>query len=230
MANEIMPQQADLVTQMTPINTQQPKLSMSTNDEISRALQKIDESRQPVGPVASASQYSKNLVSDNKKIIFSELLKKGYNKDFILAAMGNMQEESGFFPSRLQGDPTDQSVVKDWFKPAKARGTGLVQWDNRRNALKKFAEKKGTSWEDLQTQIDFLDSELKTTEKSAYAKIMKAKTLEEKTKLFATEFERAGTTSAKEVVRGNLTEEQRQKNLQRRVKHALTLSREFNDY
>lgn len=173
------------------------------------------------------SSDTKDQIETNKQIIYDTLTQKGYDKDFVLAAMGNMEEESGFIPSRLQNDPKDSTVINTWFKRGAGRGTGLAQWDDRRNALKKFAEERGTTWDDLQTQLDFLEHELKTTEKSAYEKILAAKTLEEKTKLFSTEFERAGTTSEKQVERGKLTEEQRQQNLQRRVDKALRLRDQF---
>lgn len=177
--------------------------------------------KQPPAIVYSESQ---DQIASNKQKIFDYLKSKNLDQDFIFAAMANMEEESGFIPSRLQGDPKKEKLITNWFKKTKAgRGTGLAQWDDRRVQLQKFAEERGKSWDDLETQLEFMLQELNTTERKAYERIMQAPNLQVKTRLFANLFERAGTTRA----HGSLSDEEREKNLQRRSDKALRLRNEF---
>lgn len=170
------------------------------------------------------SSDTKDQIASNKQQIFDYLKSKDLDPDFIFAAMANMEEESGFIPSRLQGDPKKEKLITNWFKKTKAgRGTGLAQWDDRRMQLQKFAEERGKSWDDLETQLEFMLQELNTTERKAYERIMQAPNLQVKTRLFANLFERAGTTRA----HGALSDEEREKNLQRRSDKALRLRNEF---
>lgn len=174
--------------------------------------------------------YSEDQSADTKQKIFNYLITKEPDRDIVLAAMANMEAESQFIPSRLQGDPKNEKKIKNWFKKTKAgRGTGLIQWDDRRQALEKFAAKRKKRWDDLETQLDFMLHEFKTSEKEAYKKLKQAPNLEVKTRLFATQFERAGTASADAVVRGKITDEQREEELQRRTENALRLRREFGE-
>ena len=202
------------------------------DDEISRTLQKIEQLKfnTQVQPPPIFSSESQNEIANNKQRIFDYLLTKEPDRDIVLAAMANMEAESQFIPSRLQGDPKDSKRIENWFeKTGAGRGTGLIQWDDRRTQLKKFADERGKSWADLETQLEFLIHEFKTSEKKAYNKIKQAPNLEVKTRLFATQFERAGTTSADAVVRGKITDEQRENELQRRTENALRLRQEFGE-
>ena len=69
--------------------------------------------------------------------------------------MGNMFAESGFNPAAVE-DTTRED-----------KGHGLVQWTfGRWDNLQAFATKKGTLWDDLTTQLEFLKGELEGTEKA----------------------------------------------------------------
>lgn len=124
--------------------------------------------------------------------IMSELMRKGYTEEEAIAIVANVDIETGgtYDPSTKQrgvGNP------EDWWKETNSgRGTGIIQWDDRRNNLKKFAEEKGKSWDDLQTQIDFLDHELKTSEKYGWNKVQKIEDVVDKTKAFTKYIERPG--------------------------------------
>ncbi len=83
-------------------------------------------------------------------------------------------------------------------------GRGFVQWGNQSNpaydrfgfdglrGLVKFANERGTSWDDFDTQALFVLEELKTTEKGAYNKIMATTTREEATLAVSKFYERPG--------------------------------------
>lgn len=63
------------------------------------------------------------------------------------AVMGNIQNESGFDPAKIEG--------------GSGIGFGLCQWSyGRRTQIEKYAASKGTSASDIQTQIEFLLAEL----------------------------------------------------------------------
>lgn len=87
---------------------------------------------------------------------------------------------------------------------------GLAQWNGeRRKALESFAESKGRSSKDFETQLDFLNHELNTTEKSAGEALKNATSIEEATKVFSDYFERPGKpaissriTQAQNVAKG----------------------------
>jgi hypothetical protein len=71
----------------------------------------------------------------------------GYSDIVVAGAMGNIDFESGGF---------DASAVEK-----EGTGIGLVQWSfSRANQLKAYAESKGTSWTDEDTQIEFLVAEI----------------------------------------------------------------------
>ena len=142
-------------------------------------------------------------IKERIKKIRTRLLSKGYEEKDVRAILANMDVETGgtFDPAtkqRFKGS----TKVKDWFKPAKGgRGTGLLQWDGpRRLELKKYAESKGKTWDDLDTQVDFLDKELKSTEKSNFKKVMKKESTEDKAKEFALKVERPGKPHLKRRV------------------------------
>jgi len=69
--------------------------------------------------------------------------------------MGNMYAESSFNPSAVES-----TVRVD-------KGHGLVQWTfGRWTNLEAFASQKGTPWDNLTTQLDYLKSELEGSEKA----------------------------------------------------------------
>lgn len=111
---------------------------------------------------------------DKKEAVLEALIRDRLHRGDSLtrasAIAGNIEAESGGIPDRKQGDSTISD--EKWFKKTKAgRGTGLMQWDDRRFSLKKFADERGESWKDLDVQLDFLDFELKGPEKRNVEKV-----------------------------------------------------------
>lgn len=69
--------------------------------------------------------------------------------------MGNMYVESGFNPSAIERTTRAE------------KGHGLVQWTfGRWYELERFAAQKGTAWDNLNTQLEYLKKELEGTEKA----------------------------------------------------------------
>lgn len=72
----------------------------------------------------------------------------GYSEIVVAGAMGNIHHESGGF---------DPAIVES----GSGQGIGLVQWSfGRRRQLESYAASKGVSWEDVDTQIEFLIAEI----------------------------------------------------------------------
>lgn len=71
--------------------------------------------------------------------------------------MGNMYAESSFNPSAIESTTRAD------------KGHGLVQWTfGRWNNLSAFASQKGTDWDDLNTQLEFLKTEFEGAEKALF--------------------------------------------------------------
>jgi len=81
----------------------------------------------------------------------------GFNDVAVAAAMGNIDYESGGIkPSAVEGGYNEDNG-----------GIGICQWTNnkrgangRNTQLKKYAQSKGVTWQDEDTQIEFLITEL----------------------------------------------------------------------
>jgi len=118
------------------------------------------------------------MAENNKSKIYNGLRARGFNHNQTIAIMANMEVESNFNPAEKQDTGKGKSYKKGedisddlWFKKTKTgRGTGLIQWDDRRFNLKKFAEDKGKKYTDLDTQLDFLVKEKENEEKWSYRK------------------------------------------------------------
>lgn len=73
---------------------------------------------------------------------------RGFSDQAIAGIIGNFKHESGLDPSVIQGG-------------GRGPGHGLAQWEGPRlTALKNFARQRGKSWNDLNTQLDFVMKEL----------------------------------------------------------------------
>ena len=144
--------------------------------------------------------------SVQEKVWFA-MKKLGFSEEAIAGAMGNIHYESGSFdPNAVEGGYDENTG-----------GIGLCQWTNsdrgqegRNTNLKKYAESKGTTWRDENTQINFLLTEL-TGEGDArgyaYFGFMdnagysfdlwkNATSVEEATRAFCYSFERPGSEYA----------------------------------
>lgn len=103
------------------------------------------------------------------------------------AAMASIGGESNF-------DPTS---VEDKYNPES--GIGIMQWSNsQRHALETFAAQRGTSWKDLQTQLEFMVNQYQNDsyEHSQWSKFLNGVTdsssAYDDVKLFTDKVERAG--------------------------------------
>lgn len=112
---------------------------------------------------------------DKGSYIYKKLKEKGYSDNAAAGIVGNLQQESSL----------DSSSIGD-----KGTSGGLAQWhDSRWEALKKFAAKRGKEWTDLDTQIDFLDYELKTQYSGVYEALQKAGNAGESALIFSERYE-----------------------------------------
>lgn len=97
----------------------------------------------------------------NQSIIYNFLTTKGgLTPEQAYGVMGNLQVESSLNPSAYNGN---EGAI------------GIAQWEGgRRAALQAFAASRGTNETDLETQLEFMLHEWKTTESSAYQQIRSA--------------------------------------------------------
>lgn len=138
----------------------------------------IKRMQAPVAKVAAkgSSQY-----------IIDRLIKGGLTNTAAIGIVANLQAESNLDPAIKQqsGGP----------------GRGLAQWekggrfDTDRINLVKFAEDRGTSWTDLDTQIDFILKEMRVHPeyKKVKAMLNNAKNVDDATMIFLRKYEKAGT-------------------------------------
>ena len=93
------------------------------------------------------------------------LVDRGIPQHIAEGFVPNADDESNFDPSINEIEP---------LVPGSRGGFGLFQWTGpRRKQLERFAETRGSSVGDADTQLDFLVWELNNTEKSAYNSMLK---------------------------------------------------------
>lgn len=92
--------------------------------------------------------YDKTEVSDK---IYNHFRSSGYSHAATIGIMANLKHESQFDPG-----------VHEY---GGGSGRGLAQWGGGRfNNLVAYAESKGEHWSDLDTQLEFLESEIESTD------------------------------------------------------------------
>ena len=150
------------------------------------------------------------LWNDIQEKIWNFLKNKGLNDYAIAGIMGNLYAESGLIPTNLQNnfestlgmsdDEYTQKVdngtyTKEDFMYDSA-GYGLAQWTYyaRKAALYTFAKGKGKSIGDLDTQLEFLWSELEE-HSTLLAELQNAKSVREASVAFLLDFERPADQS-----------------------------------
>ena len=85
--------------------------------------------------------------SNAEEMVWFALRNAGYSEIATAAVMGNIANESGFDPAKIEGGT--------------GIGLGLCQWSyGRRDALEGYIASKGTDTSDVKTQIEFLLAEL----------------------------------------------------------------------
>jgi len=103
------------------------------------------------------------------------------------ALVGNFVAESG-----LRTDARNPRDGRDG-----SDSIGISQWNSTRaEGLKRFAAARGTSWTDLNTQLEFALEEMRTTERGTYDRLLNARTVDEATEIAIGFFRPAGWTSA----------------------------------
>lgn len=88
-------------------------------------------------------------VTDNRtteEVVWDYLKAAGYSDIQVAGIIGNLYQESGLNPARVESN---------------GEGIGLVQWSfGRKQSLINYASSKGKDWSDLESQLEFLVSEL----------------------------------------------------------------------
>lgn len=92
-------------------------------------------------------------------------MSKGWTKEQSAGIVGNLLAES-----KLDGNSLNPGDGRDG-----SDSIGIGQWNgDRARALKAFAADKGADWRDVNTQLEFVNHELSTTEKAAGDRIRSA--------------------------------------------------------
>lgn len=150
------------------------------------------------GTSTSGSGDYSNIQVDGtgKDSVWKILRSMGYSKAATAGIMGNMQQESGVNPSAIQGN-------------GRGPAAGIVQWENyntksaRWASMAQYASSKGKEWTDLQSQLEYLDKEMRGADSTTLSLLkkkvggydqFKALTdINKATLVFEESFERAGT-------------------------------------
>lgn len=130
-------------------------------------------------------------LNERSKQAFDFFTKQGWSKEQAAGIVGNLIAESQLTThARAVGDGSDGSD-----------SIGIAQWNaDRAERLKRFAAARGTDWKDFQTQLEFVDLELRTTHASD--KLASAKTAREASEAFITDFEKpAGSNRGAQFAR-----------------------------
>lgn len=109
-------------------------------------------------PAASTRAGVKTGLKGNAGIIADTLASLGRKPHEIAGMLGRLTEESQLNPNAIRKNDNKK------YRGELAHSIGIGQWNGtRQQALKEFAAKKGTDWNDLATQAEFMDHELKTS-------------------------------------------------------------------
>ena len=122
--------------------------------------------------------------SERALYIRDKLMSLGWSKAAASGIVGNLVQESGLRTDAVGDDGTSG---------------GIAQWHKERwDALKRYAAARGKEWTDLDTQIAYLDHELRTNEREAGDKLRNVQDAAEGASVFMREFERPDILSANE--------------------------------
>lgn len=104
--------------------------------------------------------------------VYQRLISKGWAPHQAAGIVGNLMAESGRGLNTQARNPGDGSDGSD--------SIGLAQWNgNRAKALKNFAAAQGKDWHDIDVQADFIDHELRTSERAAGENLARSTNAEE---------------------------------------------------
>lgn len=123
-----------------------------------------------------------NATGERSKYIQQKLMSMGFTASAAAGVVGNLVQESGLRTDAIGDNGTSG---------------GLAQWHNERlDALKRFAAARGKEWTDLETQIEFLAEEMRTSYADTYAKMQNAELPEIAGQIMTDEYEIPDPASA----------------------------------
>lgn len=123
-----------------------------------------------------------NATGERSKYIQQKLMSMGFTASAAAGVVGNLVQESGLRTDAIGDNGTSG---------------GLAQWHNERlDALKRFAAARGKKWTDLDTQIEFLGEEMRTSYADTYAKMQSAELPEIAAQIMTDEYEIPDPASA----------------------------------
>lgn len=123
-----------------------------------------------------------NATGERSKYIQQKLMSMGFSASAAAGVVGNLVQESGLRTDAIGDNGTSG---------------GLAQWHNERlDALKRFAVARGKKWTDLDTQIEFLAEEMRTSYADTYAKMQSAELPEIAGQIMTDEYEIPDPASA----------------------------------
>lgn len=123
-----------------------------------------------------------NATGERSKYIQQKLMSMGFTASAAAGVVGNLVQESGLRTDAIGDNGTSG---------------GLAQWHNERlDALKRFAAARGKKWTDLDTQIEFLAEEIRTSYADTYAKMQSAELPEIAGQIMTDEYEIPDPASA----------------------------------
>lgn len=167
----------DYVTPKTTLNTISPTIK-NANDWAKEYV--IPDNLKPIENTSNKSTqlgtYNKSNSKGTSQQVINFFLDKGLTREQASGIAGNLHEESGLNPNSVGDNGTS---------------FGIAQWHNARwIGLKNFAKSKGTQENDLNTQLEYLWSELNSSERGALNSLKNSKSVEESARNFANKFER----------------------------------------
>ena len=151
------------------------KMLLSAGDSIVDAFKSSPVGR-AMGAVLGGDQ------KERAKYAVQKLMSLGWSKEQAAGIVGNLIQESGLNPESIGDGGTSG---------------GIAQWHNERwEALKDFAAARGTDWTDYDTQLEYLDYELKHNERAAGDALRLSGTAEGSAQIFSDMFERPAAEAA----------------------------------
>lgn len=104
------------------------------------------EATQEANTTEETVEITKEDNRTTEEVVWDYLKAAGYSDIQVAGIIGNLYQESGLNPARIESN---------------GEGIGLVQWSfGRKQNLINYASSKGVDWSDLETQLEFLVSEL----------------------------------------------------------------------
>lgn len=128
-------------------------------------------------------------ISQNAQVAYDYFIRKGLKPYQAAGIIGNFMQESS--PDVVPGGPVN-----------KEGGRGIAQWkDTRRSDLEAFASRSRRNVEDLQTQLDFMWSELQGPEKRAFRRLKSTSNVIQAAQEVSGSYERPGDPRVENRIR-----------------------------